>query len=260
MTVPRSVTALAFGALALAAAAPLAAQQQWQWNGRVDSGKAIEIKGINGAIRAVAGNSGEVRVTANKSARRSDPDDVRFEVVPHAGGTTICAVYPDRRGTNECRPGNEGRMNVQNNDVQVEWIVQVPRGVDFVGRTVNGRIEADGLPADAEAHTVNGAVRITTAGIARAATVNGSVEVVMGRADWTGALRLETTNGSITASFPGDLSAQVSAATVNGDIETDFPLEVRGRFGPRRVSGTIGGGGREISLNTVNGSIHIRRR
>jgi hypothetical protein len=259
MNVTRAVTVVALGALALAAA-PLAAQQQWQWNGRVETGRAIEIKGINGGIRAVAGSGSEVRVTATRTARRSDPEDVRFEVVPHAGGTTICAVYPDRRGTNECRPGNAGRMNVENNDVQVEWVVQVPRGVSFVARTVNGRIDADGLPDDVNAHTVNGAVRVTTAGVVRANTVNGSIEAVMGRSDWTGALRLATTNGSITVSFPGNLNADVSAATVNGDIETDFPLQVRGRFGPRRVSGTVGSGGREISLTTVNGSITIRRR
>ena len=49
------------------------------------------------------------------------------------------------------------------------------------------------------------------------------------------------------------------AATVNGGIESDFPLTVTGRFGPRRVSGTIGGGGRDLRLETVNGGIHIRQ-
>jgi hypothetical protein len=259
MNVTRSVAISALATLALAAG-PLAAQQQWQWNGRIAAGDAIEIKGINGGIRAVAANGNEVRVTATKSARRSDPEDVRLEVVPHAGGTTICAVYPGRREPNECRPGDAGRMNVENNDVQVEWIVQVPRGVNFVGRTVNGRIEADGLPDDVDAHTVNGTIRITTGGLARANTVNGNIDVVLGRVSGSGPLRFETTNGSITASFPGDLDAQLSASTVNGDIDTDFPVEVRGRFGPRRISGTIGSGGREISLSTVNGSISIRRR
>jgi DUF4097 and DUF4098 domain-containing protein YvlB len=67
-------------------------------------------------------------------------------------------------------------------------------------------------------------------------------------------------NGSITVTFAGDVNADVTASTVNGGINTDFPLEVRGRFGPRRVSGTIGTGGRELALSTVNGAIHLRRR
>jgi hypothetical protein len=47
---------------------------------------------------------------------------------------------------------------------------------------------------------------------------------------------------------------------VNGDINTDFPLEVRkAKYGPQRsLSGTLGSGGPQISLETVNGPIEIR--
>jgi hypothetical protein len=34
---------------------------------------------------------------------------------------------------------------------------------------------------------------------------------------------------------------------------------VRGRFSARRFSGTIGSGGRHLRLETVNGSIRLRR-
>ena len=50
-------------------------------------------------------------------------------------------------------------MSVRDNDVNVEFRVKVPAGVRFVGRTVNGGIEASGITADAEAHTVNGGRR-----------------------------------------------------------------------------------------------------
>ena len=53
--------------------------------------------------------------------------------------------------------------------------MRVPAGVRFVGRTVNGGIEADELPADAEAYTVNGSVAVDAGGEARAETVNGSI-------------------------------------------------------------------------------------
>jgi DUF4097 and DUF4098 domain-containing protein YvlB len=67
-------------------------------------------------------------------------------------------------------------------------------------------------------------------------------------------------NGGITIYLPSDFSAEVEAQTVNGDIETDFPLTVSGRFGMRRIRGTIGAGGRRIELETVNGSIRLRRQ
>jgi hypothetical protein len=46
---------------------------------------------------------------------------------------------------------------------------------------------------------------------------------------------------------------------VNGDINTDFPLTSTGRITRRRLEGTIGGGGRLLSLESVNGSITLKR-
>ena len=61
------------------------------------------------------------------------PAEVKIEVVEHAGGVTICAVYPSSGAPNECKPGKGGRMNVRDNDVNVEFKVSVPAGVRFVG-------------------------------------------------------------------------------------------------------------------------------
>jgi DUF4097 and DUF4098 domain-containing protein YvlB len=254
-----------FAGLVLAsavAAAPAAAQESWSWNGTVPSGRTLEIKGVNGGIKAVAASGSEVRVQVTKRARRNDPDDVRMVVVEHGGGVTICALYPNRadREPNECAAGEGGRNSVQNNDVSVEWEIQVPRGVNLTARTVNGSIEATGLSGTTLARTVNGGVRVSTSGVAQASTINGSIDATLGSSDWQDELEFESTNGSVVVSFTGDLNAQVDASTVTGSIETDFPLEVRGRFMNRRISGTVGTGGRTLSLQTVNGRIELRRR
>jgi DUF4097 and DUF4098 domain-containing protein YvlB len=55
------------------------------------------------------------------------------------------------------------------------------------------------------------------------------------------------------------MSAEVKAQTLNGDISSDFPITVMGRKSRRELNGTIGSGGRELSLKTVNGSIRLRR-
>lgn len=247
--------------LALLAAAPAAAQD-FSWSGSIPAGRAIEIKGISGDIEAVASSGSQVRVTAVKSADDDNPDDVKIEVVEHEGGVTICALYPTRRGRepNECRPGRAGRNSSEDNDVQVDFRVEVPRGVRLVARTVNGDVEAAGIAADVEGRTVNGDVRVSTDGIARASTVNGSLEISMGRADWQDELEFETVNGGVTLRIAGDLNADFSASTINGDIESDYPITVQGRWGPRRARGTIGSGGRDLSISTVNGSITLRRR
>lgn len=248
--------------MALVVTAAPATAQDWSWRGRVSPNQWLEIKGVNGTVRALPATGSQIEVEVTKTAERSDPDDVRMEVIEHSGGVTICAVYPAPRNRepNQCEAGERWRSNTQDNDVKVNFVVRVPRGVRFDGRTVNGSVSATGLTADARAHTVNGSVTVTTTGVAEAGTVNGSITVAMGRADWDDVLEFETVNGAITIELPGDVHTEVHASTVNGSISTDYPLTVRGRFGPKRLSGTIGRGGRELSLGTVNGDIEIRRR
>ncbi len=198
-----SLPALLAGAACLALV-PRAAtgQSEFHWKGKVAPGKAIEIKGVNGDVRAVAG-SGDVEVTAVKHARRSDPDEVKIEVVQHEDGVTICAVYPsDGRRENSCDAGDGGHMNVRDNDVTVDFTVRVPAGVRFVGRTVNGDVGAADLTGDVEANTVNGSIRISTAGYAEAQTVNGEIVASLGRATWSNALEFRTVNGGITLDLP----------------------------------------------------------
>jgi hypothetical protein len=253
-----AMLAAAVATLALAGPAP-AAEEDFHWQGQVAAGDTIEIKGVNGAIVATGTTGGQVEVTAVKKGRRSDPKDVKIDVVPHAGGVTICAVYPSEGTPNECQPGKGGRMKVRDNDVNVRFDVKVPAGVRFVGRTVNGGIDAHGIAADAEAETVNGGVNVDAAGTARATTVNGGITARLGRADWDGTLALKTVNGGIDVFLPGGLSADVKASTVNGEIDTDFPLTVHGKIGRHRIEGTIGGGGRLLELETVNGGIELRK-
>jgi hypothetical protein len=236
-----------------------AAQNEFHWKGKVAAGKAIQIKGVNGDVTAVAG-SGDVEVTAVKHAHRSDPDEVKIAVVEHADGVTICAVYPSYgRRENTCEPGEHGHMNTHDNDVTVDFTVRVPAGVRFVANTVNGAVEAANLAGDVEANTVNGSIRISTSGLAQARTVNGSITASLGRATWSDVLEFRTVNGGITLDLPADLSTEVRAKTVNGDIVTDFPLMVTGRLGPRSLHGTIGKGGRQLELGTVNGTIRLRK-
>ncbi len=256
-----SWTIVAGGVLAVATAVPALAQTDFQWRGHLSSGQTIEIKGINGDVSASASGSGDVEVTAAKSAQRSNPAEVRIEVVQGSHGVTICAVYPNVAGKepNRCGHGDEGHMNTQNNDTQVHFNVRVPAGVNFVGRTVNGEINAEALQSDVDTKTVNGSIRVVTSGTATAATVNGSLNVTMGRGDFPDGGSFKTVNGGITLRVAGAIDADLDANTLNGSITSDFPISVRGTTTPRRIRGTIGNGGHALKLSTVNGSIKLLR-
>jgi putative adhesin len=242
---------------ALALATPSLAED-FAWRGRLTAGQTLEVRGINGGITADP-SGGEAEVTAVKKARNSDPASVEIRTVEHAGGVTICAVYPGRWGrSNTCEPGGD-HGPTRNNDVQVEFTVKVPAGVKLKAHTVNGGVRVGEVESDVDAASVNGSINVAATGVVKAETVNGSIEASMGRADWTGKLDFETVNGSITLDLPADLSTDVDAETVNGRIDVDFPLGGNVHRTKRELRGTIGGGGRSLDLETVNGSITLRK-
>jgi hypothetical protein len=245
-------------AMTMLVASPAAAQD-FKWHGALAKGKTLEVRGVSGTIRASRATGSEAEVTAEKSARKSDPDDVEIRVLEHEEGVTICAVYPSRRGrTNTCEPGRSNQ-NTDNNDVEVDFTVKVPAGVEFEGLTVNGDIVATDLPADADVSTVNGDIEVSAAGSVEATTVNGSIEAVMGSASWTGELEFTTVNGGIRVTMPNGVNTDIKATTVNGSVDSDFEITMQGRMRRGAIQGRIGKGGSELELTTVNGSIELRR-
>jgi hypothetical protein len=231
--------------------------QEFEWSGAVAPGDRIEIKNIGGDVRASFTSGSEVVVHAIKTSLDSDPGSVTIEVVPHAEGVTICAVYPDvpGRAPNECRPGLQGNMSTRDNDVTVDFTLMVPVGVEFVGRVMNGDVVAEGLQSDAFASTINGNVSLTTTGIAGASSTSGSINVVIGRADPGRDLAFRTNHGNVTVRIPSNTNAEVLASTISGTIVSDFQLEGT----PRTRFGTLGSGGPNLWLSSVNGNVDLRQ-
>ncbi len=227
-------------------------QHQFQWQKVLAAGKTIEIKGINGSVTAEKASGHRVEIVAVKIGKRSDPREVKIEVVESAEGVTVCAVYP---GSSSCGSGSRGRHNSHNNDVQVQFNVSVPEGVRLVATTVNGFVKASQLESDLVARTVNGSVTLSTTGRAEASTVNGSIIAEIGATDLSADLVFSTVNGSISVEVPEGLNADIGASTVGGRLTSDFPLMID----RRRMHGTLGSGGYELKLSSVNGTILLKR-
>ncbi|HET6341535.1 MAG TPA: DUF4097 family beta strand repeat-containing protein [Gemmatimonadota bacterium] len=261
MTVVRFAGAL-LGALLFVTPARAQEAPDFNWEGALAAGTTLEVLGINGRIEAGPASGGTASVQATREAKRgADPEDVTMAVTEHAGGVRICAVYPTRDGgrTTCDEDGIHGRM--EDNDVEVNFVVAVPTGVRFHPTTVNGGIEANDLRGDVKAQSVNGGIMVFGTGTVEAKTVNGEIDAGIGSDSWTGTLSFETVNGQISVRLPATVSAEVEAETVNGGLSSDFPLTMRpGRsWGPRRMEGTIGKGGSRLTLETVNGGIELRR-
>jgi len=259
----RLLNPLALAACVWLSAAATAAAVDFEWIGQLAPGQRIEVIGLNGSIQATDARGGNnVIVTAVKTAGRSNPADVRIETVAHAGGVTVCVIYPapDGRQPNECRPGGRGRNDSRDNDTRVDFTVQVPPGIGLIARTVNGSISAEGLQGDTEGTTVNGSVNVSTTGTARATTVNGSINATMDRAVWPNGGKFTTVNGAVTLRLPAAVNAEVRLSTVSGGIQSDFPVQISTDPGPKHAEAVLGTGGQRLDVSTVNGGISLLRR
>ena len=182
---------------------------------------------------------------------------------PSEESVVICALWGERSECDE--DGYRTRNNRGDNwrgrdkDTSVEFTVRLPAGVRLGVSTVNGRVSVAGATSEVRASTVNGGVdAVSSGGPVNASTVNGDIDVRM-RELGTGDLEYSTVNGSIEIEVPANLDADIDMRTVNGSLSADFPITLQGRLNPRRMRATIGKGGRRLRLETVNGSVEIRK-
>ncbi|MDQ2936445.1 MAG: hypothetical protein M3R67_02950 [Acidobacteriota bacterium] len=239
---------------------PVKGSDEFHWKGRVASGKAIEIKRINGDIDAQPAACDEIEVLAKKKARMSDPNDVRIQVVEHSGGVTICAMYPpdNLNQQADCVAGNkEGRrnqstsLNARNNDVRVDFTIRVPAGVEFVGRTINGEITAKSLGSNGGSRTVNGSLSISTTAYAKAKTVNRNVPGAVGNANpaaSAGLLKFKTLNRETRANLPSTANTGIEADTFNDAVSLDVRLPRPRTVSAKHLSSTIANRKHELIL------------
>jgi hypothetical protein len=238
-------------------------ENAFRWEGRIPDGRWISVHNLNGPITVEEGSSDQVEVRAEKRWRRGDPADVRFETVRDGDNVVICALWTERSTCDADGLHSRGRgddWDDDRNDVSVHFTVRLPRAVKVRASSVNGAIDITGARDEVVARTVNGRIDATTSsGPVDAQTVNGAINVRMGSLSSSADMEFETVNGSVRVEAPSNLAADVSMATVNGSLTSDFPLTVEGRISKQRINAKVNGGGRRLTMKTVNGSIELRR-
>jgi len=152
--------------------------------------------------------------------------------------------------------------------------VRVPRAIALELHTVNGsRISVEGTAGDFHVSNVNGSIDMRDVeGAGEVHTVNGEVKVTFAR-NPTGATSFRSVNGTLDVAFRANLSADLKLKTFNGGMYTDFPVTTSpvaahpeqrdGKmiWGRNRTTAVrIGSGGPELSFDTLNGQILIRKR
>jgi hypothetical protein len=236
----------------------------FKWTSGIDAGRTVYVRNLNGGIHVEAATGATAEVRAEKKWRRGDPKNVKITAEKTArGDILVCAIWEGsstRCDEDGYSSHGDSWRDRDNNDVSVEFTIQLPKGVKLNTSTVNGGLSIEGATASVEAHTVNGGIDATSlGGPVTAKTVNGGIRVRTGSMG-AGPLSYETVNGSITLELPADLNADVELRTVNGSVQSDdYPITIQGRIDRHRLSGKIGKGGPELRVSTVNGSIRLRK-
>lgn len=180
--------------------------------------------------------------------------------------------------------GNLTASNVQGESLEYStasgklWLENV-QGEDLTGHTVSGNITAKALTAeslklqsasgnlevsgfcsedDAALNTVSG--KLTAYGQAeelKVGTVSGHLSLTL--AQMPEELKLSTVSGAIDLTLPEDTGDgfHVRYTTNTGAFQCDFPLS--GTLERKRGSASFGDGETEIALNTVSGSMQIKK-
>jgi len=231
---------LAAAILALATAAPLAAQfdpDVWmaqcrrnRWND--DRPKYCEIRetgmrpsrgaltvdpGANGGVAILGWDRDSIAVTAKIEVQGySDAGaaDLAKQIRIDASGSTIRASGPAPSGRRQ--------------SWSVSFDVYVPRHTDLTLSTENGPLSVEDVSSTMDLATENGPLELTAVGGAVKARVqNGPLGVRLEGAKWDGTgLDAETVNGPVDLEIPEGYSARLETGTVNGPMSVGFPLTV----------------------------------
>lgn len=157
----------------------------------------------------------------------------------------------------------------------IDFTVKVPRRFSVDLKTVNqGSIQVEGVDGSHEVSNTNGSITMNNiGGSVIADALNKDITIDFDRIDSGSNMMFTSLNGDVDVKFPKSLKANVMARSDNGDVYTDFEMTTssnnrnvkktnsNGVYRVKRekgISGSINGGGPDMTFKTLNGDIFIR--
>jgi DUF4097 and DUF4098 domain-containing protein YvlB len=227
-----------------------------EYNFELKEGGRISLSNVNGDVSIEGTDGRQVRIVATKTAdNQKYLDGMKIEIDASASAISIETRHPDSGG---------GILNWGGDDNgSVEYKLTVPHDVELDSiDTVNSDVVISGVTGSISAESVNGNLHATgVSGDVSAETVNGNVDVEFAQLGAGQRVSADAVNGRIVLRLPANASTQVNAETLNGSIDADdFGLAASGGFVGHDLSGDIGSAEARVSIDTVNGSIAIKKR
>ncbi len=227
------------------------AKDTWTRTYKVKEGATVELREPNGRIRVEAGDGGEVTINATKVAKGPSEEAAKAALADMVIKDVATADRVEIDSTSSSS-GINFRLSKH-----VDYDVKMPRTGQLTIKSTNGEIKVIAIAGLVKIEATNGDIELT--GMEKGVdvdAVNGRVQVEMASVG-DGGVRCKTTNGEIILTVPASAKATIAARVTNGEVRTENLTVQSTESSHRRLDGTIGGGGPEIRLDTMNGEIRI---
>jgi DUF4097 and DUF4098 domain-containing protein YvlB len=224
----------------------------------LQAGGYLSLENINGDVTIEGWKKNQVSISAVKNGKPKDLDRIKvvLSVDKYEGKDWIHVEteYLESRG---------GFLSFLKSAGSIDYTIKVPSDAILEDiELVNGNLKVTGVTGYLSLGTVNGSITASgMAGNAWVETVNGNLDLSFDKMGKGQSVDLESVNGAIVIRIPAKASAHVEAETLNGNISNEFGLTVeKGEWIGRSMEGLVGSGDARITLETVNGSIDIKKR
>lgn len=140
-------------------------------------------------------------------------------------------------------------------------IVEAPRQIAVSIRSESGEVECRGLAGGLEVQSLQGDVRLIDVSGSVAADVSAGDVAIRYAPAWSAdsAVTCKTLDGAIDIALPADSSFDLSVDSLDGRVTSDFAGLVEGAPQAAAYRARIGAGGSPVAVDTLDGTVAIRR-
>ncbi len=232
-----------------------------------DDGRSVDIVGSGDGLEAYA----DVRVIVPRGKRVSvflgvgeaKIDNVDGDLLVDVSAAPVTSTRTRGKlsldtGSGEVKVTDaQGEVDLDTGSGSVE--VMNIRGPYLKMDTGSGRVRGSDIVAEElELDTGSGGVRLAQVQSKRIKLDSGSGSVELDLRSDVDDVRIESGSGGVTLGIPESLGAAIRIDTGSGGIDTDIPIQVK-KAERSYLSGTIGDGKGEISIETGSGGVRLRR-
>ncbi len=207
----------------------------------------LRVKNFSGRVTITAADRNDIAIEAVRRATRERLDHIKLDI--QATGKTV-EIEANRR--------DENWSEKNNNVVETDFDIQVPRELDLKIHVFSSPVDITGVQGDLDVESFSGRLVLTdTKGRLELKTFSGNIRVGAGDAGDSPAIEAETFSGDIEAAVAPTASADVDFSTFSGDINSDLPLTLKSKS-KRSLRATLNhGAANALRFTTFSGDVRL---